>query len=398
MDEVETSPILYVAFLLILLFGSLTHVKAEATFPAGSEFHYDSTAGATGTIRTIANYTFSTPSSLTPTVAFFNMTGMTANVTAFPSSQFRFYAWNTSATGIMPITIQTGTVKPTYILNVTNYSYVNPNVTVSTLLSNNTVTVDFNLLGGYPIFIYSCSGTLASTPTYVSNTLTIVVTDSGAGAATTTLVSGMGEAPYLITQDGTPPALSGAVVWTSATDILTITGLGTWVLGFHQSIAGGSGLIPTSIGTLELESPLAVNQGENKNETLTVIVRTQQSFVISKLSFNQSWITSSYTQHSYAPLLFGLPTVVTIPVQLDGRNVNVGHYPVQVQIEWGAENQSKLTETKLFYVDVVEPFGGIRPPTAPASADQDAALLVVGIACVAGVLLYVNKRRRNRNL
>ncbi len=361
------------------------------------DYVYDSGAGATGVVRFTSNYTLASPISLTSSNLFLNVTGKTANVTEIPSGQLQFRAWNTSNTGTIPIVVQSAVVKATYVLNAASYSYVNPNITISTLLSNQTVTVDFNLLGGYSIYVYSCSGTLASAPTYVANTLTIVVTDSGAGAATTTLVSGMGEAPYLITQDGTPPALANAVVWASATDILTITGLGTWVLGFHQTIIGPPTPSPPSgsIGSLQFLSPLTVTQGERKNTTLSVIVTTQLAYMISKVTFNQSWVTA-----------YGLPRTYTgsqkilISVTLDARNATVGHYSVRLTFQWKTpDGLQSETQTATIFVDVVAPFGFL-PPSGSTSSDRQTAhrqtaLLVAGIAGASLFLIYARRRRKN---
>jgi hypothetical protein len=210
-------------------------IGTPTTFALNTCLIYDDGVGGTGQVCSLGNYTFASVIVNNAAGLYFNATGVT-----LPSNQLKFQAWNTSVNGAIPITIQTGTVKPTYTLNVTSYSYTTPNITISTLLSNQTVTVDFNLLGSYPVKVYASTGTIAAAPTYAANVLTFTVTDSGAGASTITQIHGAGEAPYAYTENGLVPGVRDAVVYVAGTDVVMVTGVSTWVLSFHQSSFGGS--------------------------------------------------------------------------------------------------------------------------------------------------------------
>jgi hypothetical protein len=147
--KVET-PNICTAILLVVLFVSLSLARADQTLSGTQVFNYN-IGGATGTVRIIRDvaspYVLADPLIVPPpgTVLFFNLTG---KITALPSNQFQFQAWNTSNTGIIPITIETGTVSPTYMLNAQSYSYSSPNIVSYTQLANKTVTLYFGNITG----------------------------------------------------------------------------------------------------------------------------------------------------------------------------------------------------------------------------------------------------------
>jgi len=371
--------------------------RADVTIQSGTRFLFDSGAGATGTVQTIGNYTFASPVSLTATELFFNLTGMTANATAVPSAQLQFYAWNSSNTGTIPIVIQTATVYPTYVLNVTSYSYSNPNITISTLLSNQTVTVDFNLLGGYPVKVYECTGTLTSAPTLVSNILRFTVTDSGASASTMTRIQGMGEAPYAFTQNGLVPSVRDAVIYVAGTDVVTVTGLGTWVLSFHQSSPGGDGVTVGSSPTVSVSSVLTVPQGKITDANLTVTLNSQLFYTLSKVTFNQSWIHATGLPKNFLPSTVGQKD--TVPVTVDARNLAARSYGVAVTVVLTGTDQTVST-TQIIQVKVTPT--NSTTPTQTDLQDQllsltqeQKILIVAGVVSVVAVGLLIRRKKRN---
>jgi hypothetical protein len=102
-------------------------------------FNYNSGTGITGTVVISNNYTLASPVSMTTAGLFFNLTGKTSTL---PNNQFKFEAFGTGGSGVIPVTIQTD-VAPTSVTPV-SYHYANGNVTLVTLNSDTIITVNFS--------------------------------------------------------------------------------------------------------------------------------------------------------------------------------------------------------------------------------------------------------------
>ena len=303
----------------VLIFCLLPHARADVTLSCSSSpycvFSYDSETGATATVRVKGDYTLASPAQLTNATQtpplgqlFFNLTGKT---TGLSSSQFQFEVWNTSNTGILPLVLQSGTVYPSYALNLLNYTYSSTtlNITAYTQLSNQTVTVNFGAaLSNFRI--YQSTGTISSAPTLASDVLTLVVSDSGAGASTITRIygaSGASANPVSWTLNGGAPAVTPT--YDSASNTLTLTGVGTWSLNYHQvNPVGPPGVTTTQTSSLYTYTfPLvglsaspwsgAVNQGQTVYGSTTLrAIATSGVVSIDDVQFDMPWITLNQTE------------------------------------------------------------------------------------------------------
>jgi len=269
------------AFILLsaLVLCILPSAQADVSLSGTVNFNYDSGTGATGTVRTTGTYTLASPVQLhnaTQTAPlgqlFFNLTGKT---TALPSSQFQFEAWNTSSTGLIPITIQTGTVKPSYALNLLNYTYsaTTGNVTAYTQLSSQTVTFDFNQLG-------PASPTPSLSIYYSTSPISSVSWNNpGRRLTITTASSGVAKlanpTPYTIetvTMDGAVVPQGGSnYAYDAVLNIVTLTGSTVWVIQYTPASSGpgnppgtpnpvttstyASTYVTVSTGTIGIEIP-----------------------------------------------------------------------------------------------------------------------------------------------
>lgn len=149
------------AFLVLTVWYPLS-VRGDVSLASYTTFNYSSGSGNSGTLSLLNTYIFTDPVSVTSQNVFFNLTGKTASATALPSYQLAFQAWGTAGTGIVPVVVESGSVRPTYILNVANYSYVNPDITLYMQNANSTVTISFEAFAGNYLYSATAPVTAAS--------------------------------------------------------------------------------------------------------------------------------------------------------------------------------------------------------------------------------------------
>jgi hypothetical protein len=356
------------------------------------------------------DYTLASPAQLTNATQtpplgelFFNLTGKT---TGLSSSQFQFEAWNTSNTGILPLVLQSGTVYPSYALNLLNYTYSSTtlNITAYTQLSNQTVTVNFGAaLSNFRI--YQSTGTIPSTPTLASEVLTLVVSDSGAGASTVTRMygaSGANPMPVTWTLNGGAPAVTPS--YNSPSNTITLTGIGTWSLNFHGVNPVGTN-VPSATYAMSIiqEHSIIIPQGQKLNDSLPLSVSGGYPKEIDAVTFSETWIHALGLPLLPSPSLSGM---VELPIALDTTNVPVGNYSVQTRFKWIASDGTNLESTSNFKVRVI-PLGTTVPNAftlpwqAPASLSdllgehpiEKIVLLIAAIMFLA-VILVTSRRRR----
>lgn len=389
--------------LSVLVLCMLPSSRADVVIAANTQFNYASGTGATAVIVTLADYTFASPVSLTNATQtpplgelYFNLTGKT---TGLPTGQLQLQVWNTSDTGTVPITLETATVRATYVLNATNYSYSNPNITINTLLSNQTVTVDFNLLGSHAIYVYQSTGTMAVAPTYAGNILTFVVADSGAGAATQTFVTGPGARPDTESLNGAPPA-PAAVTYVAGSDMLTLTGLGTWVLDYHAgATAGLLGTGSTSSVDLSiLSESITVTAGTVADRAITSQLKASRICVIQSITSSQPWLFAVKLPLQFSPPAGGQVGTALMPIRINATNLAPGEYKVSLTIHW-AVGVALVDTYKVILVKVV-PAEASSPPliTLPnlPNLSMDPRIPLAGLILgLIGVNLFIRRRRNH---
>lgn len=200
---------------------------------------WSSGTGPAGQVCVLDNYIFASNIQNTVANLFFDLTGITGNSVDLPNLQLKIQVWNTTNTGKVPIVIQTGSISPTYITNLLNYSYVNPNITCYAQLSNKTVTVDFNSLGGLGIKIPYSTASITTAPAY-SNLLLTVTTSQGSGTVTqVSMLSSSLQAPVSVGLTSGQPAVFS---YDANTKTLTLTGAGSYVIAYPS---GGSSNSPS---------------------------------------------------------------------------------------------------------------------------------------------------------
>jgi hypothetical protein len=197
----------------------------------------------TGAVLVTGDYTLASPASLTATELYFNLTGKT---TGLPSTQFQFQA--SSSGGTIPIKIQTGTVKPSYALNLLNYTYsaTTGNVTAYTQLPTETVTLDFTQLGpaspAPSISIYE-STIIISAVSWSEPNRRLTITTTGTG--TMKLANPTPYAIESVTMDGVA-ADASHYAYDATLNIATLTGSTAWVIQYTKETSGPGAVVTTS--------------------------------------------------------------------------------------------------------------------------------------------------------
>ena len=207
-------------------------------------FNYDSSSGNTGTLSLLNAYIFTDPVSVTSQNVFFNVTGKTANATALPSYQLQFQAWGTAGTGIVPVVVESGSVRPTYILNAGSYSYVNPNITAYTQNANSTVTVSFESFAGN--YLYSATAPITAA-SWDGASRTFSFTASSGTFLLYTPFTAVTE----VRKNGVIIAGDTEWTWDSVAHLITVTSTstGSWEIVFYGGDIGGPVTTSTSSTT-----------------------------------------------------------------------------------------------------------------------------------------------------
>jgi hypothetical protein len=168
-----------------------------------------------------------------------------------PSYQFRFQAWNTTNTGVIPIVVQSGSVKATYILNALNYSYASTNTTLYTQLSNQSVTVDFeSSIGSSGITIPQSTAILTAVPTYDIVNKQLTITAQGT-ASSTIQAQGASKGPLSVKKNG---LVSSSWTYDNVLDILYLNGASTWLVTYSGTPGPGGGGATTTISFVTPQS------------------------------------------------------------------------------------------------------------------------------------------------
>ncbi len=225
-----------------------------------------------GTVRFLNTYTLSGPLVLPkqtqPPEVFLNLTGRTD---LLPNKQMTFLAWNRTSTGTIPITFQTGTVSPSFVVNALNYSYANTNMTLYTQLSNQTVTVDFNTLGTSGIKILKATTPIIAT-TYAPSAKQLTIQTGGTGILQLSSVEGK---PIAVSLDGVSKVEGAGWQWNAASGVLTLTGGSVWIVSWTTSTT--TSVTTTIAGTTTVTSSGYVTLSGTTTTRDATITRTATS-------------------------------------------------------------------------------------------------------------------------
>lgn len=230
--------------------GTITGTYTSTLITVGECWKWSSGAQA-GSVCSLGNYTLGSPAINNTLGVYFNFTGKTTNITAMPSYQFRFQAWNTTNTGVIPIVVQSGSVKATYILNALNYSYASTNTTLYTQLSNQSVTVDFeSSIGSSGITIPQSTAILTAVPTYDIVNKQLTITAQGT-ASSTIQAQGASKGPLSVKKNG---LVSSSWTYDNVLDILYLNGASTWLVTYSGTPGPGGGGATTTISFVTPQS------------------------------------------------------------------------------------------------------------------------------------------------
>ena len=302
-----------------ILNGAVYDQSGSGFGPTSQYRYYALGSGNTINARlaVLGNYSYDRVSFLSGGMLQFDMTSQYVNL---PGNEFKFQVWNTT-NGANPQVSIILPMPPTYVLNAQNYSYSGGALTINGQQSNQTVTVNVDILSSTKtIKIPSSTATLSSVSYDDGLNQLTVQCSQGSGSQVT--VTGASQSPLSVSLNGSP---SQSWSYATASDMLTLNGVGTWVVSYAASTTTILALYNFSLSN---SGGITVEPGSSGSNVITV---TGEAFaggspqaVNLSCSSLPTGASCSFNPSSHNPAYQSVLTMNTL------ASTAVGSYPIIV--------------------------------------------------------------------